>query len=94
MQVSDRPAPDHCRTPKYIRGKVGYVGGLMGLYWNPEESAEGGTGKPDRMVYHVHFNQSGLWAEYKGTVADELVVDLFEHWLDAASLEELEAGNV
>jgi nitrile hydratase subunit beta len=84
----------HLRTPWYIRGKVGVIGGFLGSYWNPETSAEGEDGKPDHMVYHVHFSQPRLWPDYNGNESDELVVDLQDHWLDAASEQELEAGNL
>jgi nitrile hydratase subunit beta len=90
---ADKP-PGHMRTPWYIRGKVGVIGGYLGSYWNPERSAEGEDGKPDHMVYHVHFDQARLWPGYNGKVSDELVVDLQDHWLDAASTQELEAGNL
>ena len=86
--------PGHLRTPWYIRGKVGFIGGYMGNYWDPEKSAEGEDGKPDRMVYHVHFSQAKLWPDYNGKDSDELVVDIQEHWLDPATTEELETGNL
>jgi nitrile hydratase subunit beta len=94
VRVKSLTPTGHIRTPWYIRGKVGVVGGLMGSYWNPETSARGEDGKPDRMVYHVHFSQPGLWPDYSGRKSDELVVDLQDHWLDPASEEELKAGNL
>jgi nitrile hydratase subunit beta len=94
VRVKAQYPPGHIRTPWYIRGKVGSIGGYLGSYWNPEKSAEGGDGKPDRMVYHVHFEQAQLWPDYHGNDSDELVVDLQDHWLEAASPQELEAGNL
>jgi len=94
VRVLDQPAPLHCRTPSYVRGKIGYIGGRMGDFWNPEQTAEGGDGLPARMVYHVHFDQSKLWPDYAGGSEDELRVDLYEHWLEAATPDELEAGNL
>lgn len=94
VRVLDLPQPPHCRTPIYVRGKVGFVGNLMGAFWNPEEAAEGRDGLPNRMVYHVHFEQRKLWPDYAGDDKDELVIALYEHWLDAATPEELEAGNL
>jgi len=94
VRVLTLPQPQHCRTPRYVRGKVGYISGRMGAYWNPEDTAVGGDGKPDRMVYHVHFQQIQLWPDYAGDAKDELRVDIFEHWLEAATPEELQAGNL
>ena len=94
VRVLDQMSPSHCRTPTYVRGKVGYIGGHMGAFWNPEESAEGGDGQPNRMVYHVHFEQIKLWPDYAGTAQDELVIDLYEHWLEPATPEALKAGNI
>jgi len=94
VRVLDLTAPPHCRTPTYVRGKVGYIGGRMGAFFNPEEAAEGRDGKPDRMVYHVHFHQQKLWPDYAGAAEDELVIDLYEHWLAPATSEELNAGNI
>jgi nitrile hydratase len=94
VRVRAQAAPPHCRTPSYVRGKVGYIGGRMGAFWNPETSAEGGDGQPDRMVYHVHFAQQKLWPGYAGEAGDELIIDIYEHWLDAATAEELQAGNL
>ncbi len=94
VRVLDQPAPRHCRTPSYVRGKVGYIGGRMGAFWNPEETAVGGDGLPDLMVYHVHFHQNKLWPDYAGDAGDELIVDLNEHCLDAATPQDLEAGNL
>ncbi|MBT3701752.1 MAG: nitrile hydratase subunit beta [Alphaproteobacteria bacterium] len=94
VRVKSLSPEGHMRTPWYIRGKVGVIGGLMGSYWNPEESAMGRDGKPDRMVYHVHFDQARLWPDYNGRETDQLVVDLQDHWLDIASPQELEAGNL
>ena len=94
VRVKTLTPPGHCRTPRYIQGKVGRIGGHMGVYWNPEETAEGRDGKPDRMVYHVYFDQARLWPDYHGKQSDQLVVDIQEHWLEQASAAELEAGNL
>jgi nitrile hydratase len=88
---ADHP-PGHIRTPFYIRGKVGRVGGVLFWYRNAEERAFGRDGLPEQPVYHVHFEQHRLWPDYQGPERDSLVVDIYEHWLEPASEEELNDG--
>ena len=94
VRVKPEFRPGHLRTPWYIRGKVGVIDGTIGNYWNPETSAQGSDGRPERMVYHVCFKQTDLWPDYHGKNSDELIVDIQDHWLDAASMEEVKAGNL
>ena len=75
--------PGHVRTPYYTRGKTGEVVDLAGRFRDPEELAYGRAGERERTLYRVRFAMGELWgtAEAEG---DELVVDLFEHWLEPA----------
>ncbi|MFP4126979.1 MAG: SH3-like domain-containing protein [Alphaproteobacteria bacterium] len=75
--------PGHVRTPFYTRGKTGEVIELAGHYRDPEELAYGRTGEPERPLYRVRFTQAELWGAAQAH-GDELVVDLFEHWLEPA----------
>ena len=45
----------HHRTPDYVKGRVGRVHALSGHYPNPETSAYGGDGLPERDLYLVEF---------------------------------------
>ena len=74
----------HHRTPAYVQGKCGRVERLHGEFPNPESRAYGATGLPAQPLYMVSFRQRDLWADYSGTSADSLVIDLFEHWLAPA----------
>jgi hypothetical protein len=33
----------------------------------------------------VHFRQMDLWGDYQGGNDDSLEIEIYEHWLDAAS---------
>ncbi|MSP67035.1 MAG: nitrile hydratase subunit beta [Alphaproteobacteria bacterium] len=79
---ADHSPTCHIRTPYYIRGKVGRVVGDIGLFANPEQCAEGRTGLPQEIVYHVMFEQPAIWPAYRGAAGDKLAVDIFDHWLD------------
>jgi nitrile hydratase subunit beta len=71
--------PAHIRTPHYLRGVDGTVVRAFGAYPNPEDLA---FARPAarRMLYHVAFEQSGVWQE--GQAGDELLVEIYEHWLE------------
>ena len=72
--------PVHLRTPHYLRGRRGRVLRRLGDFPDPEQLA---FGRPAarRALYHVAFTLPSLWPEAVGH--DELVADLFEHWIEA-----------
>ncbi len=68
----------HIRTPHYVRGRRGRVVSRLGAFPNPEELAFARPA-PLRALYHVSFAMRELWPE---GAEDEVVVELFEHWLE------------
>jgi nitrile hydratase len=84
VAVRRSESPGHIRTPHYVRGRVGVVEGVYGPYPNPEEKAYGRSGTPPRPLYRVRFRQAELWAEYSGSPADCVEVEIYEHWLELA----------
>ena len=79
--VHERPAHGHCRTPWYLRGKLGVVAAIQGTFHDPERLAYHRPGLPEQMLYKVRFKQPDLWAGYKGLPADHLEADIYEYWL-------------
>lgn len=73
--------PVHLRTPHYLRGMAGTVVRQLGAYPNPEDLAFGRTAET-RPLYHVQFDQPAIWRE--GRAGDELLVEIYEHWLEPA----------
>ena len=73
--------PCHIRTPYYLRGEAGVVVRHLGDFANPEDLA---FGRPAAVLplYHVRFEQRGLWGE--GQAGDGVMVELYEPWLEAA----------
>lgn len=71
--------PCHIRTPHYIRGAAGTVERHLGDFPNPEDLA---FARPAalRALYHVRF--AAPWPDSRP--GDDLVIELFEHWLEAA----------
>ena len=70
--------PAHIRTPHYVRGRRGRVVRPLGSFPNPEDLAFARPAAA-RELYHVSFAMRELWPESAG---DEVVVELFEHWLE------------
>jgi nitrile hydratase len=84
VRVDVREHDGHVRTPRYIRGKRGVVAEVCGPHPDPEKLGIGLLGVPFRMLYRVSFPQRDVWAaDYRGSHADRLFVDLYEHWLDS-----------
>ena len=74
--------PGHFRTPAYVQGKTGEVIALCGRFRNPESLAHGGDGLPEQPLYRVRFSMTDLWDDYAGPPSDQLLIDVYEHWLD------------
>lgn len=84
IRIAYRDATGHCRTPYYLRGKLGVIEALIGRFHDPEQLAYHRPGLPMRYLYRVRFEQSALWQDYKGPGDDQVSADIFEHWLEAA----------
>ncbi len=78
--------PAHIRTPHYIRGVRGRVVRRLGAFANPEDLA---FARPAPVVplYHVAFDPSAIWPDPPpdGPGRHELLVEVFEHWLEPAA---------
>ena len=72
--------PCHIRTPHYLRGHGGTVVRHLGRFPNPEDLAFRRPAAPVDL-YHVAFRPAALWPDAGG---DELLVEIFEHWLEPA----------
>ena len=76
--------PCHIRTPHYVRGEVGVVERHLGYFPNPEDLAFARPA-PKRVLYHVVFERPPLWHE--GEAGDDVLVEIFEHWLQPVPAE-------
>ena len=74
--------PCHIRTPHYLRGRTGEVERVLGAFRNPEDLAFARPAE-ERVLYHVLFDQPGIFPA-DGKQPDKLLVEIFEHWLEAA----------
>lgn len=77
--------PVHVRTPHYVRGHEGTVLRALGAFPDPGDLA---FARPAAMraLYHVAFAQHALWPDGRpeDQGRDEVVVELYEHWLEPA----------
>jgi nitrile hydratase len=73
--------PCHIRTPHYLRGHHGTVERVLGAFHNPEDLAFARPAEK-KVLYHVLFDQPGLFQD--GRKPDTVLVEIFEHWLEAA----------
>lgn len=71
--------PCHIRTPHYLRGRRGTVVRPLGAFRNPEDLAFARPA-PTLALYHVAFEPQSIWPDAGG---DEIVVELYETWLEA-----------
>jgi hypothetical protein len=88
VRVRGLPAFGHCRTPWYLRGKIGTVAAVQGAFRDPERLAYHNPGLPAQILYTVRFHQRDLWNPYPGPAGDRLEADLYEHWLEPLASEQ------
>jgi nitrile hydratase len=84
VRIATRLPIGHYRTPTYVRGKTGRIERVLGRFVNPEEEAFGRNEGGEVRLYRVRLKQRDLWPDYRGSDADELQIEVFEHWLERA----------
>lgn len=72
----------HHRCPRYVRGAVGVVERIPGAEHQPPTEPGGDVG-PFEAVYTVQFDSSELWGELDAEPAFDLLIDLWESYLEA-----------
>ncbi len=85
VTVATRRPACHHRAPAYIKGRTGMVERLCGTFGNPETLAHGGDGTPCQPLYRVAFAAAELWGARAERGDDRIEVEVYEHWLEAAS---------
>jgi nitrile hydratase subunit beta len=83
VRVADRTPEGHCRTPGFLRGKIGRVERVLGHYRNPEQLAY--YRPADTLpLYYVLFRRADLWPGCPPETRDTVAADIYEHWLEPA----------
>lgn len=84
VRILDLGKPGHVRVPHYVRGQVAEVERYCGAFANPEDLAYGRPGLPPIDLYRVRMRQAALWPDYAGPQADDLEIEVYDHWLAPA----------
>ena len=81
VTVAASIATGHHRTPAFVQGKTGEVERLHGIFGNPDQ---GGHASPRQPLYLVRFDQSHILEPTAVSSGDQVLLDLYEHWLQPA----------
>ena len=65
-----------------LEGEAPHSTRVLGAFRNPEDLAFARPAE-ERVLYHVLFDQPGIFPS-DGKQPDKLLVEIFEHWLEAA----------
>jgi nitrile hydratase len=86
----------HLRTPGYIHGSTGTIERICGIFQNPSHLAFGEKGDV-QPLYRVRFLQKAIWLnredEHDGKGNDTIDVEIYQHWLEPGSEEDLNANR-
>jgi len=83
VRIAARTPPLHHRVPSYVKGRTGFIERVCGRHAEPERAIAGDL-DARRQLYRVRIPQHELWASYDGASGDQLELEVFEHWLEAA----------
>jgi nitrile hydratase len=84
VTVRDAPARVYDRLPGYLRERRGTIDEHYGSFGNPDVLATGRRDARGAHLYRIRFRADELWGDGAESPADELCVDLFEHYLAPA----------
>ena len=84
VTVLDLNKSGHVRIPVYVRGKTGWIVQYCGRYLNPQDLAIGKTSGPAIDLYRVAFRQHDLWPPQNNLPDDQLIIEIYDHWLAPA----------
>ena len=83
VRISARYPVGHYRVPMYMRGKRGIVTMILEpAAVNNEEEGFGRNAGGKRYYYRVTVPLTELWPGYAGSGRDQLVIEIFETWLE------------
>lgn len=83
VRVGTRTPIGHYRVPRYLRGKIGRVVKIIepALVDNEEEGFGRNAGNR-RHYYRISVPLAEIWPDYAASPRDELLIEVFETWLE------------
>lgn len=85
VRILPRLTIGHSRVPNYARGAIGRIERVLPAFLIPEDDAFGRPNGRRRVLYRVSLETHALWPDYRGAATDEVQLEIYEHWLEAAS---------
>jgi nitrile hydratase subunit beta len=83
VKVAVRFPIGHFRVPNYIRGKTGVVEKIIEPpAINNEDEGFGRNAGSKRHYYRISIPMTELWPAYTGSSGDNLLIEVFETWLE------------
>jgi hypothetical protein len=83
VRVMTRAPIGHYRVPNYLRGKAGVIAAVIQpMAIDNEEEAYGRNAGAKGHYYRVRFAMREIWPDYAGSVADTLLIEIFQTWLE------------
>lgn len=82
VRVSNLATYGHNRVPLYVRGRTGTVERVIRPFLIPEDDAWGRRDGRRQTLYRVRIPNHEIWPDYRGDAADELQLEIYEHWLE------------
>jgi len=83
VSTIDEHPPGHTRLPRYARRKTGRIAFDQGAFVFPDSHARGK--KIAERLYTVSFSAGELWGKNQSRDGDEILIDLFDSYLLAAT---------
>ena len=83
VRIADLATFGHNRVPVYARGLRGVVERVIRPFLIPEDDAFGRREGRRHTLYRVRFAARDVWSDYRGAAADEVQLEIYEHWLEA-----------
>jgi len=74
--------PHHTRLPRYVRGKRGVIGRVLGMHVFADAHASD-RGESSRWLYTVVFDGHELWPQDRGAT-QQVSIDAWEPYLQPA----------
>ena len=75
--------PGHTRLPGYVKGKVGVIDKIRGVFVFPDTLAHG-LGECEQPLYSVKFRSQDLWAD--SNTNDVVYIDLWQSYLEVCNV--------
>src|SRR4051812_16373211 len=83
VRILTRSPVGHYRVPQYLRGRIGRIASVLEpSAVDNEEEGYGRNAGSKRHYYRISFPMLDVWPTYAGSPRDNLLIEVFETWLE------------